>query len=255
MKKGRRMRRDVRGRVVLVTGASRGIGRGIALALARAGWDVVVNYASNADAADAVCRGIAAAGGTAHAVQGDIATAEGATALVEQVESGIGPIAALVNNAGITRDDLIMRLSEESWREVIDTNLGGAFFTCRAVARPMMKRRAGAIVNMSSIVGVRGNAGQTNYAASKAGLIGLTKSLAKELGSRGIRVNAIAPGYIATELTDALPEQAREAILTATPLGRLGEPEDVARAVRFLVSDAAAFVTGDVLAVDGGLGI
>jgi 3-oxoacyl-[acyl-carrier protein] reductase len=148
-----------------------------------------------------------------------------------------------------------MRLSEESWREVIDTNLGGAFFTCRAVTRPMMKRRAGAIVNMSSIVGVRGNAGQTNYAASKAGLLGLTKSLAKELGSRGIRVNAIAPGYIATELTDALPEAARDAILGATPLGRLGEPEDVARAVRFLVSDAAAFVTGDVLAVDGGLGI
>ena len=179
----------------------------------------------------------------------------GAAALVEHVESEIGPIAALVNNAGITRDDLIMRLSEESWREVIDTNLGGAFFTCRAVARPMMKRRAGAIVNMSSIVGVRGNAGQTNYAASKAGLLGLTKSLAKELGSRGIRVNAIAPGYIATELTDALPEAARDAILGATPLGRLGEPEDVARAVRFLVSDAAAFVTGDVLAVDGGLGI
>jgi 3-oxoacyl-[acyl-carrier protein] reductase len=242
-------------RIALVTGGSRGIGAAICAELAAAGAVVVVNYASNADAADAVCRGIAAAGGTAHAVQGDIATAEGATALVEQVESGIGPIAALVNNAGITRDDLIMRLSEESWREVIDTNLGGAFFTCRAVARPMMKRRAGAIVNMSSIVGVRGNAGQTNYAASKAGLIGLTKSLAKELGSRGIRVNAIAPGYIATELTDALPEQAREAILTATPLGRLGEPEDVARAVRFLVSDAAAFVTGDVLAVDGGLGI
>lgn len=242
-------------RIALVTGGSRGIGAAICAELAAAGAVVVVNYASNADAAGAVCRGIADAGGTAHAVQGDIATAEGATALVEQVESGVGPIAALVNNAGITRDDLIMRLSEESWRDVIDTNLGGAFFTCRAVARPMMKRRAGAIVNMSSIVGVRGNAGQTNYAASKAGLIGLTKSLAKELGSRGIRVNAIAPGYIATELTDALPEQAREAILSATPLGRLGEPEDVARAVRFLVSDAAAFVTGDVLAVDGGLGI
>jgi 3-oxoacyl-[acyl-carrier protein] reductase len=246
---------ELDGRIALVTGGSRGIGAAICDELAAAGAVVAVNYARNADAAAAVCERISAAGGTAHAVQGDIGTADGASALVEHVESEIGPIAALVNNAGITRDDLIMRLSEESWREVIDTNLGGAFFTCRAVARPMMKRRAGAIVNMSSIVGVRGNAGQTNYAASKAGLLGLTKSLAKELGSRGIRVNAIAPGYIATELTDALPEAARDAILSATPLGRLGEPEDVARAVRFLVSDAAAFVTGDVLAVDGGLGI
>ena len=246
---------ELDGRIALVTGGSRGIGAAICDELAAAGAVVAVNYARNADAAAAVCERIAAAGGTAHAVQGDIGSAAGAAALVEHVESEIGPIAALVNNAGITRDDLIMRLSEESWREVIDTNLGGAFFTCRAVARPMMKRRAGAIVNMSSIVGVSGNAGQTNYAASKAGLLGLTKSLAKELGSRGIRVNAIAPGYIATELTDALPEAARDAILGATPLGRLGEPEDVARAVRFLVSDAAAFVTGDVLAVDGGLGI
>jgi 3-oxoacyl-[acyl-carrier protein] reductase len=246
---------ELDGRIALVTGGSRGIGAAICDELAAAGAVVAVNYARNADAAAAVCERIAAAGGTAHAVQGDIGTADGAAALVEHVESEIGPIAALVNNAGITRDDLIMRLSEESWREVIDTNLGGAFFTCRAVTRPMMKRRAGAIVNMSSIVGVRGNAGQTNYAASKAGLLGLTKSLAKELGSRGIRVNAIAPGYIATELTDALPEAARDAILSATPLGRLGEPADVARAVRFLVSDAAAFVTGDVLAVDGGLGI
>ena len=246
---------ELDGRIALVTGGSRGIGAAICAELAAAGAVVAVNYARNADAAAAVCERIASAGGTAHAVQGDIGTADGAAALVEHVESEIGPIAALVNNAGITRDDLIMRLSEESWREVIDTNLGGAFFTCRAVARPMMKRRAGAIVNMSSIVGVRGNAGQTNYAASKAGLLGLTKSLAKELGSRGIRVNAIAPGYIATELTDALPEAARDAILGATPLGRLGDPEDVARAVRFLVSDAAAFVTGDVLAVDGGLGI
>ncbi len=246
---------ELDGRIALVTGGSRGIGAAICDELAAAGAVVAVNYARNADAAAAVCERIAAAGGTAHAVQGDIGSAAGAAALVEHVESEIGPIGVLVNNAGITRDDLIMRLSEESWREVIDTNLGGAFFTCRAVARPMMKRRAGAIVNMSSIVGVRGNAGQTNYAASKAGLLGLTKSLAKELGSRGIRVNAIAPGYIATELTDALPEAARDAILGATPLGRLGEPEDVARAVRFLVSDAAAFVTGDVLAVDGGLGI
>ena len=214
-----------------------------------------MNYARNAQLAEQVSGRIREAGGSAESVAGDISTAAGAAGLVEQVESEVGPIAILVNNAGITRDDLIMRLSEEAWRDVIDTNLGGAFFTCRAVARPMMKRRGGAIVNMTSIVGVRGNAGQTNYAASKAGLIGLTKSLAKELGSRGIRVNAIAPGYISTELTDVLPEPAREAILSGTPLGRLGDPADVARAVRFLVSDSAAFITGDVLAVDGGLGI
>jgi len=247
--------RELRGRVALVTGGSRGIGAAVCAELGAAGAEVVVNYASSADAAEAVCAGIREAGGTATAVAGDISTPEGAAALVSQVESEVGPIAILVCNAGITRDNLIMKLSDDDWRAVVDTNLGGAFFTCRAVARPMLKRRAGAIVTMSSVVGVHGNAGQTNYAASKAGLIGLTKALAKELGGRGIRVNAIAPGYIATELTDALPEAAREAILGQTPLGRLGDPADVARAVRFLVSDAAAFVTGDVLAVDGGLGI
>jgi 3-oxoacyl-[acyl-carrier protein] reductase len=247
--------RELEGRVALVTGGSRGIGAAVCAELGAAGAEVVVNYASAADAAEGVCAAVRAAGGTAHAVAGDVSTPEGAAALVAHVESEIGPIAILVCNAGITRDNLIMKLSDDDWRAVIDTNLGGAFFTCRAVARPMLKRRGGAIVTVSSIVGVRGNAGQTNYAASKAGLIGLTKSLAKELGSRGIRVNAIAPGYIATALTDALPEPARDAILAGTPLGRLGEPADVARAVRFLVSDAAAFVTGDVLQVDGGLGI
>ena len=247
--------RELEGRVALVTGGSRGIGAAVCAELGAAGAEVVVNYASSADAAEGVCAGIRGAGGSATAVAGDIATPEGAAALVNQVESEVGPIAILVCNAGITRDNLIMKLSDDDWRAVVDTNLGGAFFTCRAVARPMLKRRAGAIVTMSSVVGVHGNAGQTNYAASKAGLIGLTKSLAKELGGRGIRVNAIAPGYISTELTDALPEAAREAILSQTPLGRLGDPADVARAVRFLVSDAAAFVTGDVLAVDGGLGI
>ena len=243
--------RELEGRVALVTGGSRGIGAAVCADLARAGAEVVVNYTANAEAAEGVR---AAIGEGAHAVRGDVSTMEGATGLVEQVESEVGPIAILVNNAGITRDNLIMKLAEEDWRSVIDTNLGGAFFTCRAVARPMLKRRAGAIVNMSSVVGVHGNAGQTNYAASKAGLIGLTKSLAKELGGRGIRVNAVAPGYISTELTDALPEPARDAILKSTPLGRLGTTDDVARAVRFLVSDAAAFVTGHVLAVDGGLG-
>ena len=246
---------ELDGRVALVTGGSRGIGAAICTELAAAGAEVAVNYARDASAATAVCDAVRAAGGSAHPVQGDVATAEGAAELVAAVEGDIGPIAVLVNNAGITRDDLIMRLSDEDWRSVIDTNLGGAFFTCRALSRPMLKRRAGVIVNITSIVGVHGNAGQSNYAASKAGLIGLTKSLAKELGGRGIRVNAIAPGYIATELTDALPDQAREAILGGTPLGRLGEPADVARAVRFLCSDAAGFITGDVLAVDGGLGI
>jgi 3-oxoacyl-[acyl-carrier protein] reductase len=246
---------ELEGRVALVTGGSRGIGAAICEELAAAGATVAVNYASNATAADEVCARIASAGGTAHAVHGDVASAAGAAALVERVEQEVGAIDALVNNAGITRDDLIMRLSEEDWRDVIDTNLGGAFFTCRALSRPMLKRRRGTIVNISSIVGVHGNAGQSNYAASKAGLIGLTKALAKELGGRGIRVNAIAPGYIATELTNVLPEQARDAILANTPLGRLGEPSDVARAVRFLCSDASAFITGDVLAVDGGLGI
>ncbi len=246
---------ELDGRIALVTGGSRGIGAAICEELAAGGATVAVNYAQNAAAADEVCSRIAGLGGTAHAVQGDVASADGAAALVGLVESDIGPIDALVNNAGITRDDQIMRLSDDDWRDVIDTNLGGAFFTCRALSRPMLKRRRGSIVNISSIVGVHGNAGQSNYAASKAGLIGLTKALAKELGGRGIRVNAIAPGYIATELTNVLPEQARDAILANTPLGRLGEPADVARAVRFLCSDAAAFITGDVLAVDGGLGI
>jgi 3-oxoacyl-[acyl-carrier protein] reductase len=246
---------ELDGKVALVTGGSRGIGAAICAELGAAGATVVVNYVRDQSAAAAVCDRVRESGGRAEAVQGDVSTAEGAAALVSQVESDVGPIDILVNNAGITRDDLIMRLSEEDWHTVIDTNLGGAFFTCRALSRPMLKRRTGAIVNISSIVGVHGNAGQTNYAASKAGLIGLTKSLAKELGGRGIRVNAIAPGYIATELTDALPAEARSAILGNTPLGRLGEPDDVARAVRFLVSDAAGFITGDVLAVDGGLGI
>jgi len=247
--------RELAGRVALVTGGSRGIGAAVCAELGAAGAEVVVNYASAADRAEQVCAHVLGKGGTAHAIAGDVSTPEGAAGLVAQVESEVGPIAILVCNAGITRDNLIMKLSDDDWRSVIDTNLGGAFFTCRAVARPMLKRRAGVIVTMSSVVGVHGNAGQTNYAASKAGLIGLTKSLAKELGGRGIRVNAVAPGYIETALTEALPESAREAILAQTPLGRLGEPADVARVVRFLVSDAAAFVTGQTLVVDGGFSL
>jgi 3-oxoacyl-[acyl-carrier protein] reductase len=189
------------------------------------------------------------------AIGGNVADPKETQALVEQVEAELGEVDLLVNNAGVTRDTLIARMSDDDWQEVVATNLGGAFNTSRAVARKMLRRRSGVIVNLTSIVGLHGNPGQANYAASKAGIIGLTKALARELGARGVRVNAIAPGYIRTELTDALGEERRQLILTNTPLGRLGEPEDVAGAVRFLCSDEAAFVTGEVLLVDGGLGM
>ncbi|MEP6908829.1 MAG: 3-oxoacyl-[acyl-carrier-protein] reductase [Actinomycetota bacterium] len=234
------------GRTALVTGGSRGIGRAIAVELASAGASVVVGYRSGADEAEAVAKDI---GG--RAVQGDISTPDEARALVEEA----GDLDILVNNAGLTRDGLLARMSDDDWRSVIDTNLSSVFYTCRAVSRGMMKRRAGAIVNVSSIVGLRGNLGQTNYAASKAGIIGFTKSLARELGSRGVRANVVAPGYIHTRLTDVLPEEAQNAMLANTPLGKLGDPEDVAGAVRFLCSDEASFITGEVLLVDGGLGM
>jgi len=234
------------GKTALVTGASRGIGRAIAIELAASGATVVVGYRSGQDEAEEVAGEI---GG--RAVQADVSDAASALALVEAA----GDIDVLVNNAGLTRDGLLARMSDDDWRTVIDTNLSSVFYTCRAVARPMMKKRAGAIVNVSSIVGVHGNWGQTNYAASKAGIIGFTKSLAKELGSRNVRANVVAPGYVKTQLTDVLPEEATEAMLQQTPLGRLGEPEDVARVVRFLASDESSFVTGEVVLVDGGLGM
>jgi 3-oxoacyl-[acyl-carrier protein] reductase len=234
------------GRSALVTGASRGIGRAIALELGRAGAEVVVGYRSGREEAEAVA---AEVGG--RAVQADVSDPASAQALVEAA----GDIDVLVNNAGLTRDGLLARMSDDDWRTVLETNLSSVFYTCRAVTRPMMKRRSGAIVNVSSIVGVHGNWGQTNYAASKAGIIGFTKSLARELGSRNIRANVVAPGYVRTQLTDVLPEDATAAMLQATPLGRLGDPEDVAGAVRFLCSDAAAFITGAVVLVDGGLGM
>jgi 3-oxoacyl-[acyl-carrier protein] reductase len=246
---------ELDGRIALITGASRGIGRACALELASAGAAVAVNYRSDAEGAAAVVQEIEAAGGRALALAADVADAEQAHGLVARCEDELGEIDALVCNAGITRDNLIARISAQDYEDVIATNLGGAFYTCQAAARRMLRRRRGAIVTMSSIVGVHVNAGQTNFSASKAGLIGLTKSLAREIGSRGVRVNCIAPGYIATDLTGVLPESAREALLSSTPLGRLGEPEDIARCVRFLVSDAASFVTGAVLAVDGGLGM
>jgi 3-oxoacyl-[acyl-carrier protein] reductase len=249
---------ELDGRVALVSGASRGIGRAIALELGAAGAHVAVNYRTNQAEADEVVQAIQASGGgggKAVALQADLSEPEAAKALVAACEEALGEVEILVCNAGITRDNLIALLRPSDFAEVIDTNLGGTFFLCQAVTRKMMRRRRGAIVTISSVVGVHGNPGQTNYAAAKAGMIGLTKALAKELGSRNVRVNAIAPGYIETELTAELPDQARETILSHTPLGRLGAPEDVARAVRFLVSDAAAFVTGAVLAVDGGLGM
>jgi 3-oxoacyl-[acyl-carrier protein] reductase len=218
--------------------------------LARAGARVAVNYRSGREAAESLAAEI---GGLA--VQTDVSDPEQATGLAEHVEAELGPIDALVNNAGITRDTLIIRMSDQDWNDVLETNLRGVFNMCRAVARGMLRRRSGVIVNMTSVVGLHGNPGQVNYAASKAGIVGLSKALAKELGSRGIRVNAIAPGYITTELTTVLPEEVRAFILTNTPLGRLGEPEDVAGAVRFLCSDEARFVTGAVLQVDGGLGM
>ena len=237
---------SLEGKRALVTGGSRGIGRAVALELGRAGADVVVGYRSEADQAEVVASEV---GG--RAVQADVSDAEQAKALVE----GAGDIDVLVNNAGTTRDGVLARMLDEDWRTVLETNLSSTFYTCRAAARGMMKRRAGAIVNISSIVGVHGNWGQTNYAASKAGIIGFTKSLARELGSRGVRANVVAPGYVTTALTDAIPEDARGAMLSNTPLGRLGDPENVAAAVRFLVSDEASFITGEVLLVDGGLGM
>ena len=241
---------SLEGKVALVTGGSRGIGAAISRELGSAGARVAVNYRSGKDAAEEVASEV---GGIALAANvGDPAEAKD---LIERVESELGDVDVLVNNAGITRDTLIARMSDEEWEEVIETNLRGTFNTCRAVARKMLRRRSGAIVNMTSVVGLHGNPGQANYAASKAGIIGLTKALARELGSRGVRVNAVAPGYIATELTDVLSEEIRGAILGNTPMGRLGSPEDVAAAVRFLCSDEAAFITGDVLLVDGGLGM
>jgi 3-oxoacyl-[acyl-carrier protein] reductase len=234
------------GKTALVTGASRGIGRAIAAELAAAGARVVVGYRSGQEEAEALAAEI---GG--RAIQADVSSPDDARRLVEEA----GDLDILVNNAGLTRDGLLARMSDEDWRTVIDTNLSSVFYTCRAVTRPMMKKRAGSIVNISSVVGVHGNWGQTNYGASKAGIIGFTKSLARELGSRNVRANVVAPGYVKTQLTDVLPEDATAAMLQNTPLGRLGEPEDVAGAVRFLCSEAASFITGEVLLVDGGLGM
>ena len=238
------------GKTALVTGGSRGIGRAVVAELRALGANVVFSYAGNADAAEAT----AAATG-ALAVKADAADPAGAQVLVDATVSTFGSVDILVNNAGITRDGLLMTMKEEAFDAVIATNLKGAFLTMKAVCRPMMKARWGRIVNLSSVVGLRGNAGQANYSASKAGLIGLSKSLAKELATRNVTVNVVAPGFITTDMTDALPEGAREALLSTIPMKRLGAAEDVARAVAFFAGEGAGYVTGQVLCVDGGMAV
>ncbi len=234
------------GRRALVTGAARGIGRAISTELAAAGAEVLCCDLPGTSENEEVAREV---GGKA--LFGDVTKAEDADRLIAEA----GDLDILINNAGITRDGLLARMSEEDWRAVIDVNLTSVFLMCHAVIRGMMKRRSGAIVNLSSVVGLAGNFGQSNYAASKAGIVGFTKSLAKEAGPRGVRVNAIAPGYIETRLTDVLPEEIKQKMLDATSLGRFGQPEDIARVARFLCSDESAFITGQVLVVDGGMGM
>jgi len=245
---------DLTGKTALVTGGSRGLGRAIALALAGQGADLAVNYRGNADAADEVAQAITAMGRRALTVQGDTSAGRDACeAIMKTALDGLGSIDILVNNAGITRDNLLMRMDADEWNAVIDTNLSGPFWMTRAIARPMLKARSGRIINMSSAAGRMGNAGQANYAAAKAGLIGLTKTTARELASRGITCNAIAPGLITTDLTADLPAAATEALTSLTPLGYVGSIDDVAAAAVYFASDEARYVTGQVLGVDGGI--
>lgn len=241
------------GKTALVTGASRGIGRAIALRLAAEGASVAINYAGNTAKAEETKAAIEAAGGKAALFQADVSDSAQVEQMVAAVTEAFGTIDILVNNAGITRDGLLMRMKEEDFDAVLDTNLKGIFHVTKAVSKLMMKKRAGRIVNMASVVGIMGNAGQTNYAAAKAGVIGFTKSAAREFAARGITVNAVAPGFIATDMTAAMPEKAKEATLAAIPLRRMGAPEDVANAVAFLVSDQASYITGQVVKVDGGM--
>jgi 3-oxoacyl-[acyl-carrier protein] reductase len=245
---------DLTGKVALVTGGGRGLGRAIALALAQQGADVGVNYRSNADSAADVVSRIGAMGRSAIAIQGDTSAGrEACEAIVKAAIDEFGKVDILVNNAGITRDNLMMRMDAEEWQSVIDTNLSGPFWMTRAIARPMLKARSGRIINMSSVAGRMGNVGQANYASAKAGLIGLTKSVARELASRGITCNAIAPGLIETELTADIPAAAREFVINSTPLGYIGSVDDVAAAAVYFASDEARYVTGQVLGVDGGM--
>lgn len=239
--------------VAIVTGAARGLGRAIALELAAAGAKVVVNYAGSHEKAQEIVQMIAAAGGEAIAVQADVSQAEDVERLLKATLDKYGKVDILVNNAGIARDNLLLRMKEGDWDAVLATNLKGVFLCTKAVSKGMLKQRSGVIINISSVVGLSGNAGQANYAAAKAGVIGFSKSMAKELASRGIRVNAVAPGYISTDMTAILPETAKTEILAKIPLGHVGEPQDVAKAVLFLVSPAASYITGQTLCVDGGM--
>lgn len=241
------------GKCAVVTGASRGIGRAIALQLASQGARVVVNYSGSADKAQQVVEEIKAIGGEAIAVQANVADGESVQQLMQTALQAYGSIDILVNNAGITRDNLLIRMKDDEWDDVLNTNLKGVFLCTKTVARQMMKQRAGRIINISSIVGVVGNPGQANYVAAKAGVIGLTKTTAQELASRNILVNAIAPGFITTEMTDSLPEELKQAMLKQIPLAKLGQPEDIAKAVAFFASDGANYITGQTLQVDGGM--
>ncbi len=244
---------DLSGKTALVTGGSRGIGRAIVTRLATQGADVAFTYLGNEAAAGETAATVKGLGRTALAIQGDARENGAAEATVKTALEALGKLDILVNNAGITRDDLIMRMSPENWRDVLETNLFGAFWMTKAVTRPMLKARGGRIINISSVSGQAGQTGQANYSAAKAGIIGLTKATARELASRGITVNAIAPGFVLTELTKGLPEALQNEITARTPLGRFGTTDEIANAVAFLASDEAAYITGQVLAVDGGL--
>ena len=241
------------GKTAVVTGGSRGIGRAICIELAKQGANVVVNYSGSEDKAKQVVSQIEELGAKAIAVQANVAHSAAVDTMMKQAIEVFGTLDILVNNAGITRDNLLMRMKEQEWDDVVDTNLKGVFLCTKAVTRQMMKQRAGRIINISSIVGVAGNPGQANYVAAKAGVIGLTKTCAQELASRNILVNAIAPGFITTEMTDSLPEELKEAMLKQIPLAKLGQPEDVAKAVVFFASDHANYITGQTLHIDGGL--
>lgn len=244
---------DLSGKIALVTGASRGIGRSIAIALAEAGADVAINYSGSEAAAAETAQQIEALGRRTLVLKANVGKADEFEGMVKQVVETFGAIDILVNNAGITRDNLIMRMKEEEFDQVIETNLKGVFNGIKAVTRQMMKQRSGRIINISSVVGVLGNPGQANYVAAKAGVIGLTKASARELASRGITVNCVAPGFIQTDMTDKLPQETREKLAADIPLARLGHPEDIAAAVRFLASGAAAYMTGQTIHVDGGM--
>ena len=240
-------------KTALVTGASRGIGRAIALKLASVGYTVAVNYAGSHDAAAAVKNEIESSGGKAILLQGDVSKPEDVDRIFKKIKEEFGALDVLVNNAGINRDSLLIRMKEENWDDVISTDLKSDFLTIKAAAMMMMRKKKGSIINISSVVGVTGNAGQANYAAAKAGVIGLTKACAKELAPRHIRINAVAPGFIETAMTDGIPEKLRDAMIASIPLGRMGQPEDVAKAVCFLASEEASYITGQVLVVDGGM--